>query len=374
MTGFSTQSQNSEYCASIGAVVRELRQARKLSRTGLSRESEIPLSRLASVERGDSYPDDATLERIAAALGITNEEIYTRACDMFQQRVQLQTLLEDLRIPQENWQEFFALDPSARSLFIETLQVRLPSRDERRAQLRDIENVIARDGLERSIPMILSAVTAFGLTPADHLRASVEFEEMPGSRRIVTDRLPMSPVSLPIDQLFLFRANYGMEPPNPMLLKWWAETRRSALDVTLQDYESRTIIPAQRLEHYIRTGERAPNLVVPAELVQEHLVAIIELLRTRSRFQLGLAQDPFPLTYRIKGTHHVLVTARAYQFGEHHKHARTTLRFSRPSSVRRFSEHFDELWDRLEAERKDQERIANWLEEQLPDIDKRGRR
>jgi transcriptional regulator with XRE-family HTH domain len=361
----STHPENSDFCASVGTVLREMRESRQLSRSQLSRRSGVSSTRLGTIERGDICPDDETIARLAPCFGTDAAEIWSRSRATYEERLKLQGFLEDLGIPRETWDEFFALDPEARAAFVDSMALRLPSRTARRRRIEQIQDGIEQEGVDASIPMILDGIAEYGLVPIDYMRASVELEEMPGERAVFTDRLPLSPVTVPIDWLYLFRASYGMDPPNPALLKWWADTRRSAMTVTLKDHRSRTILPIATLERYIRTGDRAPNILLPPDIVASHLLANIELLRTHPHFLLGLADTRLPLIYRIKGDHHVLVTVDGYALGTSSDPPKTTLQFSRPSVVQRFREHFEEEWSRLAHERRDQQAVANWIEEQL---------
>ena len=366
MPGSSLDAPKSEFCASLGSVLTELRQKRGLSRAELARQSRVPIGRLGQFERGDSYPNDETAERLAAACGIELSELRAQVCSAYQERVQLRELLEFLKIPRERWDEFFALGPSARHSFTQAVQSHIPSNGQRDEQIHAIENSIERDGLEASLDVILSGIAGLGLSPADYMRASVELEEMPGARAVFTDRLPLSPLPVPIDWLYLFRASYGIDPPTPSLLKWWAETRRSAMEESLQDQPSRTIVPIAFMERYVATGRRGRNIVLPLDVVRAHLVANVKLLRTQSHFQVGLSETNLPIVYRIKGDHHVLVTVHGGVTETGSTTARTTLWFTRAPVVRRFVEHFEEAWTRLPPDRRARESVAMWIEERLP--------
>ncbi len=331
---------HSEYSAAIGTVLREWRASRGRSRAMTARQSGLPLSRLAMIERGEIYPDEATIEMLAASFDSTASAFWARVVTVFQERLQLQGLLEVLGIPRENWGEFDAIDATAREDFIRALEDRMPPRSERRVRIQEIEDRVENDGVEFAVPLILDAINKHGLSPTDHFRASVELEEMPGDRSVFTDRLPISAVSVPMDQLFMFRASYGIEPPNPLLLKWWADARRTAMNFSMQDSVSRTIVPLRRLIRYIRTGERGESFALSLEVVTAHLVAFIELLRTQPHFELGLTERELPLTYRIKGDHHALVTVYGRDPTNQGPRTRATLLFSRSLVVARFNEHF----------------------------------
>ena len=374
MSGLSSNCEIPDYRTSVGAVLKELRSSQNLSRSQLAIKSGISVSRLGHIERGQVCPNEETIAQLAPFLGTTSADIWSRAGAAYQERVQLKGFLEDLGIPRENWEEFFALDPRARSAFVRSMQARLPQRADRMMQLHAIEDAIERNGLDDSLDLILAGISEHGLPPIDHMRASVELEEMPGDRAIFTDRLPISPVSVPVDWLYLFRASYGMDPPNSTMLKQWAETRRTAMGATLNNHVSRTIIPIERLEHYIHTGARGPRILLPPDLVAAHLVATIDLLRTKPSFQLGLSKTKLPLIYRIKGDHHVLVTVLGYVSGADPQEPKTTLVFSRPSVVKRFNEHFEREWARLPDKDKDQESIAKWLEKEITEVENGGER
>ena len=367
MPGPSPDVPKSEFCASLGSVLLELRQDRGISRSQLARQSLISLGKMGQFERGDSYPDDETVRRLAAAFDIDLGELWSRACATYQERVQLREFLEILKIPRARWGEFFSLEPSARRAFVQAVQARIPSNSQRDSQLRVIESAIERDGLEASLDVILSGIAGLGFSPADYMRASVELEEMPGARAVFTDRLPLNPLPVSIDWLYLFRASYGVDPPTPSLLKWWAETRRSAMEASLEEQSSRTIVPVPEMERYIQTGRRGRNIVLPPDVVRAHLVATVELLRTQPHFQVGLTDSSLPIVYRIKGDHHVLVTVHGGVPDTDSTTSRTTLWFTRAPVVQRFVEHFDEAWSRLPPHRRERESVANWIEERLPD-------
>ena len=365
MPGLSTDASKSEFCVSLGSVLLELRRERALSRMHVARLAGISQNRLAQFERGESYPDDNTAGRLAAAFSIDQENLWSRASSAYQERVQLRGFLEYLKIPRERWDEFFSLEPAARRAFTRAVQTRMPSNSQRDTQLREIEHAIERDGLEPSLDAILTGIAGLGLSPADYMRASVELEEMPGERAVFTDRLPLSPLPVPIDWLYIFRATYGIDPPTPSLLKWWADTRRSAMAASLEDQPSRTIVSIAAIERYIQTGRRGQNIVLPPEVVRAHLIGNARLLRTQPNFQLGLCAESLPIVYRIKGDHHVLVTVFGGVPGIDPPASRTTLWFTRASVVQRFVEHFDQAWSRLPLPMRERDGVANWIEERL---------
>ena len=366
--GVPTQSSDAEFQVSLGKVVRELRDHRKLTQAELARFSGTNISRIGQLERGESRPSDESLEKIARTLDVEVAELLRLAAETYQQRVELKNLLEHLAIPRENWVEFLSLEPSVRKPLIESLRAQLPARAGILRQIGEIADTIERDGVEASAEKLLEAILLNGLAPLDYLRSSVQMEEMPGERIIFADRLPMSPATVPIDELFLFRASYGIDPSNPKVLKWWADARRTAVVATLKEFGSRTIIPIEHVVRYIRTGERGPNIVLPPDVVLAHLVAIIDLLRKNPNFMIGLSDTQFPVAYRIKGDRHVIASVAGYVLGPNPQESKMTLRFSHVAVAEQFRQHFETVWQGIPDQRKDSASVANWLERQLPNV------
>lgn len=374
MSDSSNQTKTSEYRASIGTVVKDLRTSRHMSRTQLSQASGVSVSRIGQIERGEAYPAEQLMTELATVLEVEPAAIWSRARDIHEERIQLQTLLTELGIPRDNWDEFFRLGETARMEIVRAIQARLPIREDRRSHLDMVEQAIDQNGVADNLPLILSAIADYGLGPVDSMRASVELEEMPDDRRVFTERLPLSPLRVTVDWLYLFRATYGTDPPSPALLRWWAESRRTAMDATLKVHQSRTIVPVRLINEYLSRGTRGQSIVLSPDVVTKHVVEVIRMLRNQPHFQLGLSESELPMTYRIKGNHHVLVTVRRSPVDAESIRQGTTLRFARPSVVKRFSEHFEREWDKITAEFKDRESVARWLEQRLPGMDKRKQR
>jgi transcriptional regulator with XRE-family HTH domain len=373
-SGVSTHSSDAGYRVSLGNAVRQLRLCRKMTQEELATAAGMTTSRLGQIERGATRPDVRALAALAQGLEVDVAEVVGLAEKTLQLRNELQDLLEHLSIPRENWGEFLALAPEARDSLIEVLRAQLPARAGILKQVEEIADVIERDGVAAAAETLLGGILLHGLPPFDYMRNSVQMEELAGERIIYADRLPISPATVPIDELFLFRASYGIDPSNPKLLKWWSDARRTAVVATLKEYGSRTIIPIERLERYIRTGERGPKIVLPPDVVLAHLVAVIDLLRKNPNFMIGLSDSRFPVTYRIKGDRHVIVSLSGYVLGPNPQESKMTLRFSRVSVADQFRRHFEAIWQGIPDERKDSVSVANWLERRLTEVGRGERR
>jgi transcriptional regulator with XRE-family HTH domain len=354
-----------EYRISLGKTVRELRMQRQLSQTVLAQNAGMSSRQLSQVEHGDARPNPDVLQQIATALGIDRVTLCHAAEETARRREQLRELLKHLSIPRENWHEFLSLEPRVMAQVVEHLRTQLPVRAGILKTLEDVANEIERNGLEASVGTLLDGIMHHGLEPIDFLRSSVRMEELAGERIVFSDRLPLSPAAVPIDELSLFRASYGIDPSNPMLLKWWSAARRSAVVATLRLYRSRTIIPRDQFERYIQTGQRGPNIVLPLDVVAAHIRAVITLLRTYPNFMIGVSERHFPITYRAKGEQLVIASLSGYVLGPNPKENKMMLPFERPAVARQFLAHFDASWDQIPDEWRTNEDVARWLEEQL---------
>jgi transcriptional regulator with XRE-family HTH domain len=365
VSSVTARLSDDEYRVSLGKTVRELRMQRGLSQGALARAARMNSRHLSQIEHGDGRPDEEVLARIASALAIDCDTLGQAAETTHRSRGQLRELLQHLAIPHENWHEFLSLEPRVTAQVVERLQAHLPVRAGMSKTLKEVADEIERNGLEASVGTLLDGIMQHGLEPVDYLRNSVRMEELAGERIVFSDRLPLSPATVPIDELSLFRASYGIDPSNPMLLKWWSESRRSAVVATLRLHRSRTIVPKDQFERYIRTGQRGPNIVLPLDVVATHIRAVISLLRTYPNFMIGLSERHFPITYRAKGEQLVIASLSGYVLGPNPKGNKMMLRFERPAVARRFLAHFDATWEQIPDERRTNENVARWLEEQL---------
>jgi transcriptional regulator with XRE-family HTH domain len=365
VSSVTARFSDDEYRVSLGKTVRELRLQRGLSQGALARSARMNGRQLSQIEHGEWRPNNDALARIASALEIDSAALGQAAETTRRSRGQLRELLTHLAIPQENWHEFLALEPGVTAQIVERLQAHVPVRAGMRKSVEDIADEIERNGLDASVGTLLDGIMLHGLAPVDFLRNSVRMEELAGERIVFSDRLPLSPANVAIDELTLFRASYGIDPSNPMLLKWWSAARRSAVVSMLHLHRSRTIVPRDQFERYIQTGQRGPNIVLPLDVVAAHIRAVITLLRTYPNFMLGVSERHFPITYRAKGEQLVIASLSGYVLGPNPKENKMMLRFERPGVARQFLAHFDAIWEQIPNERRTNEDVARWLEAQL---------
>jgi transcriptional regulator with XRE-family HTH domain len=365
VSSVTARLSDDEYRVSLGKTIRELRMQHGLSQAMLAQHVGMTNRQLSQIEHGAARAQPEMLQQIASALGIEQATLIHAADETKRLREQLREQLQHLSIPQENWHEFLALEPRVTAQIVERLRAQLPARNGLLRTVEDVAAEIERHGLDASIETLLDGIKRHGLEPIDFLRSSVRMEELAGDRIVFADRLPLSPATVPIDELSLFRACYGIDPSNPMLLKWWSAARRSAVIATLQQYRSRTIVPRDQLERYIRSGARGPNIVLPRSDVTAHIRAVIDLLRTYPNYMVGLSEHHFPITYRAKSNQLVIASLPSYVLGSSPKENKMMLRFSRPAVARRFQAHFDAAWEAIPDAQRTNEDVARWFEQRL---------
>lgn len=353
---------DSEQRRRVAPALRQLREQRRWTIAKAAQESGIQPSTLERYERGRTVPSKRVLNRLAHAYGVDLD--YFLAFDKTSQQLntELFNLLEQSGIPENTWEEFSRLSIQARTLLLHTLRRKCWSDIARREQIDAVEQLIITRGLQAAEPDIIDAIKRYGLSPMDFIRAQVQFEELPGERMIMIDRLPMAPAPEGMNQMHIFRATFGFEPAEPLVLKWWANTRRTAIEVNLQQFESRTIIPMSNLRRYILNGERAPGVVVSLDAVRRHVAHIVQLIRSNKHYRLGILETDPSINVRLKRSDVVLVASNYDAQDLRSGGVGSGLLFRHPEVTALFRKQFEQTWDALPDELKDPEAIADLLE------------
>lgn len=350
----------------IGPAIRTLRQKRGWSQNDLAQHAGLSASHLSRLERGASVPSYQLLARLASVLGVEVSYFTTFERTATELDQELAHYLEQLRIPPSTWPEFSHLGLEARGALIDALRRLTAPEQETISRLRALKLSILTNGVAASIPAILDAIAEFGLAPVEYERCHVQIEEMPGNRLVLIDRLATQTEVANLDQLQLFRLIYGVELPDPLLLKWWGAAIRSALRATLAEHSARTIYPIAEIERYLDTGTWGVSVTLTQTAVREAVQTTIDLLRSNPRYQIGLIDKAPPIGFLVKGTGGTLVrplgTLAAPDVGEQPK---IGLRFSSTEITTRFREYFETLWDSIPPERKESDAVIEWLESRL---------
>jgi transcriptional regulator with XRE-family HTH domain len=349
----------------IGPALRALRERHRWSLRDLASKSGVSPAYLSRLERGFSVPSFMVLTSISDAFGVNvNYFIEFERTSRTIQR-DLQHFLDEMGIPASTWPEFMGLSIEAQGSLVDGLRRALaPSAASLEGQQAAEMSVMA-NGVAESIPYLDQIVTDHGLSAVDFARQRTQLEEIAGDRFLILDRLCTLPATWLFDHLEVFRGMFGVEPHDPLLLKWWIRAQRSAFLKTVDGHQARAIYPIARVERYLHTGQWGTSLFFEPDIVRQHVEATIDTMREHPTYRIGLIDGDAPVRLIAKDGAGVLVmTSRddPGQTGDAHGMA---LRFSGPQVTAQFREYFDELWERIPEERKDPEMVTAWLQTQL---------
>lgn len=361
----SHATETPAYRQQLGPTLRSLRLQHGWSITELARRSGVSRSQLSRLELGRSVPSFVTLDRLALTLDVSfnyliaAERAATEMLDDFQNQ------LVDLAIPPNCWQEFLALSLEARGALLDALKRLNAPREAAATARRALETAIMTRNLSELGESLRQAISSLGLTPDDSLRARLRIEEMPGERLALTQRLPVTLVPQSIDRLWIFRAAYGTDIADPMLLKWWTSAGVSAMLATLRQARARTLLPINWLERYLATGEWARGIMLSPHVARQHVATLLQLLRHYPTFQIGLLDREPEFSFIQKGGATVVYGCREPEVDP--QPTGFALQFSGQGFAYRFQEYFEEQWASLPDDRKDRAAVIGWLGERLLD-------
>ncbi len=349
----------------IGPALRALRERRGWTLAQLAAESGVSRSQVWRLEQGQNVPSYLTLARLAKALEVEINYFTSFESTATELDRDLSSYLRRVGIPEDTWAEFGRLGLEARGALLDALRRLTEPQEQVASRQRAAEAALAMRGLPEAAPEVLSTIDEVGLTPLEFARTWTQFEELPGDRICVAHRLSTVTGAPGLDHFRVFRLLYGVEFPDPRLLRWWASSTQSAIFATLQEHESRTIYPLASLERYLTTGEWGMRFAFSPKTVRAHVQATIDLLQSNPRFRIGLVDEMPPLGFFVKGTDGALIYPLADSDPQEASSNRVALRFTSPEVVTRVRDYFESLWDAIPPERKDSEAVIAWLKSRL---------
>jgi transcriptional regulator with XRE-family HTH domain len=350
----------------IGPAVKELREREGWSLRDLGARCGVSSAYLSRIERGSSVPSFSILAAIASAFRVSPEYFIEFERSARELESALAYTLEQLAVPRSTWHEFADLSMEAQGAIVESFKrMTMPLSDED-VRHHDAEAMILADGVDASLERLIGIAKKDGLPPVDFARHRTQIEESTSDRFVMINRLCTLPASWLFDQLEVFRGTFGIEPEDPLLLKWWVRAQRSALLRALDGSISRSIYPMEAVSRYIRTGSWGNQVQFKPNVVREHVAETVKLLRSSHGYQIGLYDDDVPVRLIGKAASGVLFitpddpAARANGAGEG-----MALRFSSPETTIRFQDFFNTFWDQIPDERRANEAVAEWFEHEL---------
>ncbi len=350
----------------IGPAVKELREREGWSLRDLGARCGVSSAYLSRIERGSSIPSFSILASIAASFRVSPEYFIEFERSAKELESELAHTLEQLGVPRSTWHEFAELSMEAQGAIVESFKRMTMPVSEADKDLHAVEVKVLADGVAEALDELKNLAREYGLDPVDFARHRTQLEEASTDRFAMINRLCTLPASWLFDQLEVFQGTFGVQPDDPLLLKWWVRAQRSALLKVLDGGTSRCIYPKEAISNYIRTGYWGEHIQFEPEIVQEHVAETVKLLRTRPGYQIGLMDSSVPV--RLIGKEEVgvlFVTPEDPETGHDGSESGMALRFSTPEATSEFRRYFDQLWDSIPQSQRSNETVADWLESEL---------
>lgn len=350
----------------IGPAVKELREREGWSLRDLGARCGVSSAYLSRIERGSSIPSFSILASIAASFRVSPEYFIEFERSAKELESELAHTLEQLGVPRSTWHEFADLSMEAQGAIVESFaRMTTPLSDEE-IRHHAAEAMILADGVEASLEKLIELAEKDGLEPVDFARHRTQLEEASTDRFTMTNRLCTLPASWLFDQLEVFQGTFGVQPQDPLLLKWWVRAQRSALLKVLDGGVSRSIYPRGPISSYVQTGKWGLHMQFGPDTVRQHVAETVKLLRTRPGYQIGLYDGNVPVRLIGKVNSGVLfVTPDDPSDRQKGDDEGMALRFSSPEATGAFKAYFDDLWGAIPDDDRCNIRVADWLEEEL---------
>jgi transcriptional regulator with XRE-family HTH domain len=350
----------------IGPAVKELREREGWSLRDLGARCGVSSAYLSRIERGSSIPSFSILASIASAFRVSPEYFIEFERTAKKLEGELANTLEQLGVPRSTWHEFAELSMEAQGAIVSSFkQMTTPLSDFEYA-MYSAEAKLLSDGVEQSLDKLIELARTEGLGPVDFARHRTQIEETKADRFAMINRLCTLPAAWMFDQLKVFEGTFGVEPENPLLLKWWVRAQRTALLKVLNGGNSRCIYPKGPVSNYIRTGTWGDHVQFSQEQVHEHVMETVKLLRTRPGYQIGLLDEDVPARMVGKEGNGVLfVTPTDPVPSNGNVGEGMALRFSSAEAIDQFREYFNATWTRIPENQRSNEAVADWMEAEL---------
>lgn len=126
-----------------------------------------------------------------------------------------------------------------------------------------------------------------------------------------------------------------------------------------------------RLAHYVFTGKAEDGYHgVDKSLAREHVLHVIELLKTYEHYHLGLSNSRFETNFAVKPGYGVMFEQRP----EHGDHKLAGIFAgiceTSPGAVSSFTRRFEDAWDALPPNCRDKQQVIAYLERLLAGDDR----
>jgi transcriptional regulator with XRE-family HTH domain len=351
----------------IGPALKAARERAGRSLDEIAEHCGVTRDQISRIERGRAEVSFPLLLLLAEVLDLDPHYFTSYQETSSQIELSLRRALKQVDMPPEAVEALAELSVEAQGAFVDGLRWLLLERDGRPFRENDVVHQILDHGVAESLDYILAGLAEFGVDADGLWRLLAQVEELPGERCVMSDRL-LSVVTInggQIDPVSIYRGSHQQEPRSADVIRVWAKAIGSAVAQSVEQFESRTIYPLSAVCAYIDTGQWIDGVVFEPDLIEQHVRALAQTLRTTENFRVGFIDDTVPFNLLIKANRQTLI-ARPARPGVYSDQRRgVAFRYSRADVTWRFRDYFDELWDRIPAEHKDSNVIADWIEQRI---------
>ncbi len=336
----------------IGPAIRKLRHEQSLTLDDLAAQAGISASHLSRLERGQTLPSFTVLAGIAHVLGVSIDEFAQLEQDVTVLDHELGGMLSSLGIDDETLDEFLSLSIESRRVLAGVISALSASPiTDQEVQDRAVRSIEER-GLVESSQALGKLIASSGLTAVGFTRALIWLNTAPGRKRMLLARPGI--IGMPATGFADgYRALTGSDPLAPEIAAWAQHSDR-ATDI-------RTIISRSTLQTYLRDGFWIKG--GPVANANERAQFVERVVNSIEQFDVEIAITNAQLgDVNVRMTpDDVLIEATRHRGRV--EHLGLVVRGHEAASV--FENAFDQVWDSLPEEDRDQETTISWLKSQV---------
>jgi transcriptional regulator with XRE-family HTH domain len=351
----------------IGPALQTARVRAGRSQDEIAEQCGVTRDQIARIEKGRCEVSFPLLLRLAEVLELDPQYFTSYQETALQIERSLRAALRQVDMPPEAVAALLKLSVEAQGALVDGLRWLVLARDGRPFRENDVVHQILDHGVAAALDYIVAGVAEFGVDADDLWRLTAQTEELPGERCVISDRLLTFTTMNggQIDPVAIYRGSHRRDPRSPDVVRLQAKAIGSAVTQNVEKYESRTIYPLAAICTYIDTGHWADDVVIGNDQIEQHVGALIQALRTTPNFRIGFLDDVLPFNLLVKANRQALVYVPGCTELFTDQPRGVAFRYSRADVAWCFRDYFDELWERIPAENKDSNLIADWLEQRV---------
>lgn len=336
----------------IGPAIRKLRHEQSFTLDDLAAQAGISASHLSRLERGQTLPSFTVLAGIAHVLGVSIDEFAQLEQDVTVLDHELGGMLASLGIDDETLNEILSLSIESRRVFAGVITALSASPlTEQEVQDRAIRSIEER-GMVESSQALGKLIAASGVSPVGFTRALIWLNTAPGRKRMLLARPGI--IGMPATGFADgYRALTGSDPLAPEISAWAVHTERSN--------NIRTIIARSTLQTYLRDGYWIKG--GPVASAEERTQFVNRVIHSIENYDVEIAVTNAALgDINIRmSSDDVLIEATRHR--GHVEKLGMVVRGHNAAGT--FESAFDQVWDSLPSEDRDQQNTISWLSAQV---------